>query len=385
MSAELPFLEQPFLRLLKFVATAFTGLERLITVFYNIELNKLQGYTLSVSEDHFQMELLEIGEFYSYFFARRREMKAFDWLVSEDLPFETSKSKYVPMIFDELNRNILLLRLGGAKDSNRDLLYLFFDPRKTIKGINLGMQELDTSRKELLAEIAYGVCITALQSFRTDTIHFQKFVSNTRYLAQKLQKERNYLESLQKSIGQSLLNLSLDIIKEFAAKKGANIKLSPEAEHVIRSYSGDIGELRRALTDACFFAFTLNDNKNHDIIIYDWHIHFEGQTRESPGILVETKQEEKLRRTWDFLNRLEVATQMVLDKNLPVTGKNLGMHCEKPISAPAISDALKKHHQRIKNLMDQHPDRWPLLRENFSPVQQILKPKQSPDQHKAAG
>ncbi len=387
MSAGLPFHEPPLLRLLKFASEAFSGLERLLTVFYNPVLNKLQAYTLLVSEESGKAEALEIREFYSYFFARRREIKAYEWLVNEDLPFETRRSNYVPAIFDELQRNILLLRLGGSDDANRDLLYLFFDPRKIIKGINAELQELDTARKELLAEIAYGVCMAALKSYRNDSNDFQRFVANTRYLAQKIQQERSRLEAMQKSIGQSLINLTMDIIGEYSGKKGLKIRLSPEAEMMIRSYSGDIGQLRRAITDACIFAHTLGEGSAQELVIYDWHIRFEGSEAKMKAHETNAARslDEKMQRTLDLLNRLEAATRQVIEHKLPVTGKNLGQHCEKPITAPAISDALKKHHQRIKELMERFPDRWPLLRENFSPVQQILSPRQSPGQQKAAG
>ncbi|MDK2910691.1 MAG: hypothetical protein PWR20_2259 [Bacteroidales bacterium] len=388
MSAELPFYEHPMLRMLHFASEAFSGLERLLTVFYNRDLNKLQAYSLMVSaEEKTKAEPLDIHEFYGYFFSRRREMKPYEWLVNEDLPFETRRSNYVPVIFDEFQRNILVLRLSNPDDSNRDLLYLFFDPRKIIKGINAGLQEFDTARKDLLAEMAYRVSLALLQSFQNDSQHFQRFVANTRFLAQKIQQERSRLESMQKNIGQSLINLALDIIGEYALQKGIKIHLSSEAELLIRNYSGDITLLRKAIVEACIFAHTLNEGPSKELTIYDWHLRFDGHEikGKAQGKADERKHDGKIQRTLALLNRLEQATRQVIEKNLPVTGKNLGLFCDKPISAPAISDAIKKHHDRIQELLRQFPENWPLLREHFTPVNQILKPKKNFGQQKAAG
>jgi len=62
----------------------------------------------------------------------------------------------------------------------------------------------------------------------------------------------------------------------------------------------------------------------------------------------------------------------VLNDRLPLTGKNVGSHCDKPISAPAISDALKKHRSEIIALFEQYPDQWPIIRKDFAPIRNIL-------------
>ncbi|MGC8865150.1 MAG: hypothetical protein ACP5O2_05440 [Bacteroidales bacterium] len=387
MSAELPFTEHPQLRLLKFAALAISGLERLMTVFYNPSLHKLQAYLLQVDDDVKIPEPLDISQFYDFFFARRRETKTtIEWLVPEDLPFETPKSNYTPALFDELKRTILLLKIPSPDDKSKDLLYLFFDSKRLKKGIHTEKDELDTVRKEWLGEMALNVCKAALENFQAESIHFKRFVDNTRFLAQKIQEERSRLESMRKSIGQSLFSLALDIAIEFSGKTGSRIKFSGEAESLIRSYAGDIVQFRKAISDACVFAYTLGSNDAHELMIHDWHIHLES-TKERKGQIStsEASSDEKMHRTLELLNRLEFAAHRVIEQNLPMTGKNLGHFCERPISAPAISDALKKHNQRIKTVMEQYPDRWPLLREHFSPLRQILQPRPNQSGKKAAG
>lgn len=387
MSAELPFTEPPQLRLLKFAAEAISGLERLMTVFYNPSLHKLQAYLLKVDEEVKTPEPVDIRGFYDFFFARRRDTKiSQQWLVPEDLPFEASESNYTPALFDELKRTILLLRLPSPDDNFRDLLYLFFNPQKLIKGIHSDREELDTIRKDWLGEMTLHVCKAALDNFRTESMHFQRFVDNTRYLAHKIQEERGRLENMRKSIGQSLFSLALDIASEFSGKTGARIKFSAEAESLIRNYTGDVTNFRKAISDACIFAHTLGTETTHELTIHDWHIRLENlKERKGQTTAAGAGSDEKMQRTVELLNRLEFAAHRVVEQNLPMTGKNLGHFCERPISAPAISDALKKHYQRLKLIMEQYPDRWPLLREHFSPLRQILQPRPNQTGRKAAG
>ena len=59
-------------------------------------------------------------------------------------------------------------------------------------------------------------------------------------------------------------------------------------------------------------------------------------------------------------------------KNMDITSANVGNACNIPITAPAISDAMKKHRNKIIHLLNKHPERWQLLRKEFRPVRNIL-------------
>jgi hypothetical protein len=46
-----------------------------------------------------------------------------------------------------------------------------------------------------------------------------------------------------------------------------------------------------------------------------------------------------------------------------------------PISAPAITDALSKNRILIRQLITRHPGKWEIIRQEFRPLQNILKPE----------
>ena len=76
-----------------------------------------------------------------------------------------------------------------------------------------------------------------------------------------------------------------------------------------------------------------------------------------------------------LLDKLEEAAVRVVNNSEDLTGVNVGKACSRAISAPAISDALKKHKNKINTLLDEFPDRWKLIREEFKPLINILSPK----------
>jgi hypothetical protein len=83
----------------------------------------------------------------------------------------------------------------------------------------------------------------------------------------------------------------------------------------------------------------------------------------------------KYNKTFLLLDKLENAALHVKSKNMLLTGANIGHEFPTPVTPPAITDALKKHKQKILFLFREYPDRWEIIRTEFRPVQNILNAK----------
>lgn len=81
----------------------------------------------------------------------------------------------------------------------------------------------------------------------------------------------------------------------------------------------------------------------------------------------------KLNKTIQLLNRYEEAVKLLISNNVPVMGKNISAACEPPISAPALTDSINKHHDRIIDCLIQNPTLWSHLRKNYLPIQKLDK------------
>jgi hypothetical protein len=72
-----------------------------------------------------------------------------------------------------------------------------------------------------------------------------------------------------------------------------------------------------------------------------------------------------------LLEKYELAAQKVLQQGLPINGKNIGAFLEPKISPPAISDAIKKNTERIKNIFIEAPTKWMSIRTFLKPLREI--------------
>lgn len=81
----------------------------------------------------------------------------------------------------------------------------------------------------------------------------------------------------------------------------------------------------------------------------------------------------KINKTIKMLNRYEEAVQLLILKNVPIMGKNISSVCVPPISAPALTDSINKHHDRIINCLKQYPEMWIELRKQYLPILKLVK------------
>lgn len=80
----------------------------------------------------------------------------------------------------------------------------------------------------------------------------------------------------------------------------------------------------------------------------------------------------KLEKTIQLLDRYELAVNKLMADKLPVMGKNIANVCSPKISAPALTDSINKHKDRIVECLKLYPDNWPLLKTHYLPVQKMM-------------
>lgn len=72
-----------------------------------------------------------------------------------------------------------------------------------------------------------------------------------------------------------------------------------------------------------------------------------------------------------LLDKYEEAAQIALAKNEVINGRTIAAYLKPSVSPPAITDALKKNRKAIKNLLDENPTKWGLLRSYLKPIKNI--------------
>jgi hypothetical protein len=80
----------------------------------------------------------------------------------------------------------------------------------------------------------------------------------------------------------------------------------------------------------------------------------------------------RLNKTRLFLDRLERAASKLSANGEDLTSSAVGQTMDRPISAPAITDALRKNRRRVLLLLEQNPEKWPIIRNQFRPLINIV-------------
>ncbi|MBU0489382.1 MAG: hypothetical protein KKD31_15670, partial [Bacteroidetes bacterium] len=169
------------------------------------------------------------------------------------------------------------------------------------------------------------------------------------------------------------------MLESITGNHARNFRLSEAAIRRLMELSLSDENLHTVLSEAVILTETLYwGSKNGEILISDDHLpqRYHTVTAKSATEIREMG-ETRLTKTIRLLDRLEEASLKVLENQQNLTGKNVGAFCSTPISAPAISDALRNHRMKIEELFSIYPDQWYLLRKHFKPIRNILTGKYS--------
>ncbi len=373
MAVVFSFIKHPVIGLLEKAGLLIPGVEKAVALFYDHSQLKMQSKILTTHANSQQLSDLYIEDINAAQKLRTRKIQ-YQWMASENLPFETKlQGRKQLNIFDELNNIVLCLGFKNDTDKNTDLLFLYLNHNKGNFGISNSNQNLSTGEKSIIGTMAYNSLNMYLQQQLTD--------SNTLKLVnQKVNLLQNENETLNKKLIQltenylaSILVMCNNHLQNLSDEYGVTFKFAPDAVDKLQYFNGNIDELKEKLTQSALLALNLNFGQSENqIVLKAWDIDFTGYE-----IPKQDKQiidiNERYQKTFQLLNKLENAARFVSNKNQRITSENVGQACPTPISAPAISDALKNHQRKLIKLMTEHPDKWPILRNEFRPVKNILQ------------
>ncbi len=173
-----------------------------------------------------------------------------------------------------------------------------------------------------------------------------------------------------------MVNLCHSHLQQLSEEYQIHFSLDKSALKKLEHFNGSLEQLKSTLTHAAQMALNMQyGTAQTNIVLKAWDIQFDtfSTVTESPN---EPGIQERYQKTYLLLEKLENAARRVINNQDRLTSENVGSACPTPISAPAISDALKNHQKAII-LLNQFPDRWPTLRNEFRPVRNLLLNQQA--------
>jgi hypothetical protein len=383
MKRSFSFSEKPILFILQRFPSLLPGIEKVVSIYYDKEYERLNAYAILKVKDDYVLEETKVNDTEGKLQKFRRDSAPYLWMQPEDIPFEIKSEERVQLsIFNELNNNILLLKILNEFDGCHDLYFIYFNQNLSNFGIVNSKRSLTTENKSIIGHLLRNSIESYLKDFKEDRELFISLNENNQTVINELTQSRKELTITREKNRDGIIHLCKSYLVDLSRENGHNFLFSDEAIKKLREYDGELGLLRIILDKSVRYAQTMLINGNiQDILISDYHLIFDSaKHKRNVEILPLSEQTSDIparyNKTFLFLNKLENAAQTVKSKNLLLTSVNVGNEFPSPITPSAITDALKNHQSKILYLFKELPTRWQIIRCEFRPVQNILNPKQ---------
>lgn len=306
----------------------------------------------------------------------RHSKTKYEWVDENVIPFERSTNQHIQkQVFDELNHYILLIRIDSQFDNSKDLLFIYFKPDASNFGLKSIDNNLDTLQKSMIASLL----LNSFKIFHNQRNQYREENQILRNDNIRIGEQLSTIQQKHKVEDQNSRNkiyqYILDCLDKSSQKLNIHLQLSAEAQEYIKSYDGNMAAIANAAEQAVRMAYRIQLTPEGGIIkIEDFHLrtYFDNEELAPVSVGIESIADSRYHNTIQYLNRLENAAKKVQAKGDILTSSAVGQAMEKPVSAPAISDALKKKRKKIQSLLAEYPNEWLTIRKSFKPIRNVM-------------
>ena len=294
------------------------------------------------------------------------------WGDLDDLPIrvdaerKTKKSIQQLSIQDEIEQNILILRLPGLLDDASDVFVIRFAQSFSNFYIANGRNALSSELKLSLGKTIRGQLLWLYQLVDQQSANVQRIQKAYLRSADEMQELKTHLEREKNASQQLLEKYVYGLIHSQARKLNCEVSIQDHFVEYLKEVQIPIEELESIIQNAF--------NTAYDLAIDPGNIHLTTNLIDVKATKTtisdqKTTQLVELDKTKALLSRYESAARQLEAERMKINGKNLASALG--ISGPAITDAIKKHRSKIQRLMEKHPHEWPLISDYIRPLKEI--------------
>ncbi|WP_132433137.1 hypothetical protein [Natronoflexus pectinivorans] len=295
----------------------------------------------------------------------------YNWIHKDQLPFEGEQQMPGQLqIFSEFQHVVLHIKMRF--EDGIDHYFLFFREDQSNFGIHRIQGALDTGRKALIGSIVYRFMRTFYQTKSRDIQYVEQFTGVVRSV---LNGNGDGSVSKEEEKRLWVSEWAEDFLVTLSEKHSVNLQLSKDALEKLIS-CGSFKKAKEGLIKAAGLVIMLNTttNEGNELLIHSQYLNLDGYREHTPNTSSENfKPKGRLARTKLLLDNLEQAAAELYSRGDDITGASVGQMLKRPVSAPAITDALRKNSERILRLLNKFPDKWPLIREQFRPLVNLVE------------
>lgn len=374
------FLDNPYLVILGEALSSLPGIERVDLLFYNAETAKTELHTIQRGKDSQQSVQLNFdNEKLDILNAFRRKQSTPNWLGISSIPYSSNPNNSIKQdLFSEFDSHVLCLPFSNSGDYSKDLYLFYFRKNAADFGLSRADNVLSTSNKAIIGHLIFNSLNSQLKTVKHNQDSLRMLNEQTRFILELKNKAVHENFELKERNKGNLIQLTEFLINELGNNELDVFYLSEDAKEQIGEFTGSVFDLKKQLGRAMAMAKTLNFGigiREH-ILKPDYFNFAIASEKQTDSVSQDTLSEENVKhqhsKTFDFLNEMEKAAQLVNNQGWKLTSAHVGHKFERPITAAAISDKLKHHSDKIIRLLEQYPAKWPLIRKRFRPLQNVI-------------
>lgn len=313
-----------------------------------------------------------------YLLRERSKRVNWEWQAKDELKFDIES--YDPQninLFTPLMNRVLLIRMPGGMSNDRDLLYLYFSKNMTNFGLSESNSELEQQTKVAVGAL---LCNILHELYRDENDRMEKYdqlVQLVKGVAMELEVMQKQMVLRANESKERVYKYCMKIIGRISDKTGQLITVHDSARVKLMEYSGELDDLEGILTNAVFFADSLNGGIHKPLVIKEYHVRFNYNTNKKDISTPQTVN--RLEDATRYLDRMEAAATIVNSRGGKLTGQSLGDVMNPSVTASAISQWLSVYSVQITELLATYPDKWILIRMGFRPLKKkaIIRLKQA--------
>ena len=305
----------------------------------------------------------------------RTVSKPYEWIRLDESPLiaELINNKKSDL-FTEFQNTILLLRFKNDLDGKYDVLMIYFKKNLNQFGVTAAEKVLSVENKSIIGHILYHYFRNIFLANRHNHSILKSVRQNIQSINKENQKLREEISQVRLNLEDMIINLSIQHLRSLAEKDEREYHFSQEAIEKLKSYRGNVRYLPAIIEQSVTFTVNLlNYDDKGPVKLHAHTISFDdyqaGEERDHSMRTIESRES----RTVLLLDRLEKAARVLKSKDMSLTSVNIGNTLTDPITAPAITDALKKHKTAILNLFKKYPQKWEVIRDEFRPIRNLFK------------
>ena len=298
----------------------------------------------------------------------------YEWLKNDFELFKSAENIQIS-IEDSNNQDILCLRFENPVDFLHDLIYIHLNGKIGTLKLSLAEEKIKEDEKSIIERLIYNSVSFVINNERKNKKLYQNVINNVETLKLSNAQLKNEVASKEDSFNKSISYFCKSYVYKIAKEESVSLHITNDAIKKIINDNIPFDKIEPLLRQTIEMCLNRTFDYSENILIdeFDLILPKTSTKKEQTNTVEQAPQiNDRYAKTKEYLDRYERSAEILLKKGLSLTGANLGAHCSPTISAAAISDNIKKHRSKIITLLNRYQDKWPIIRENYRPINKLI-------------